>query len=127
MLATAIALLANAALPAQDAVDASTFKDHLLTSPGTLVDVRAPEEWKEGVIAGALLLDFHDDGFAKRIAAVDREQPAYIYCAVGGRSHLAAVQLRKLGHQHVVELDGGIEAWLGAGYPVVPPGSTGKR
>jgi rhodanese-related sulfurtransferase len=79
------------------------------------------------VIDGALLIDFHGDDFFKRIAALDRERPVYLYCAVGGRSHLAAVQLLKLGHAQVVDLDGGIEAWVEAGYPVVLPGKTGNR
>lgn len=120
------ALLSCAPVNGQEAVGATTFKEMIASAPGTLVDVRTPDEWKGGVIAGAVLIDFHADGFKERMAALDRNVPVYIYCAVGGRSHLAALQLQKLGHSNVIDLDGGMEAWQEAGYAVVPPGRTGK-
>ena len=103
------------------------FKSRLATAPGTLVDVRTPEEWKDGVIEGALLIDFHSADFASTIKNVDASKPVYLYCAAGGRSYKAAQLLGKEGYTHVVELDGGMGAWKEAGHTTVPPGSTSKR
>jgi rhodanese-related sulfurtransferase len=103
------------------------FAERLSKAPGTLVDVRTPEEWSEGIIANAVLIDFNGDGFATSIQQVDRTRPVYLYCAVGGRSYRAAQFLLKAGYTAVVELDGGMDAWREAGRAVVPPGSTSNR
>lgn len=103
------------------------FKARMSNVPGTLVDVRTPEEWNEGVIAGARLIDFHGAEFSSTIKQVDAARPVYLYCAAGGRSYKAAQLLENAGYSNVVELDGGMGAWKEAGYATVPPGSTSKR
>jgi rhodanese-related sulfurtransferase len=91
-----------------DVLDPAQFKAQLTSAPGTLVDVRTPDECAEGIIA-------------------DATKPVYLYCAAGGRSYKAAQYLLKNGYTYVVELNGGMQAWLEAGQTVVPPGKASNR
>jgi len=83
-----------------------------------LVDVRTPEEFQNGYIAGAINLNIQDADFAKKISQLDKKHPVMVYCALGGRSAKAASQLSKLGFQTVYDLKGGITDWKAAGKAV---------
>jgi rhodanese-related sulfurtransferase len=80
-----------------------------------LVDVRTPEEFQSGYIAGAVNLNIQDAGFANKIARLDKNRPVMVYCAVGGRSAKAATQFSKLGFPKVYDLKGGMTDWKAAG------------
>ena len=112
---------------ASEVIAPGEFAQRMREAPGTLVDVRTPDEWSGGIIEGAVLIDFNGEGFATAIKEVDATRPVYLYCAVGGRSYRAAQLLVKAGHPMVVELDGGMDAWLEAGGATVPPGNASKR
>jgi phage shock protein E len=86
-----------------------------------LVDVRTPGEWNEGIIEGALLIDFQQADFKKKIEKLDRSKPVYVYCAVGGRSGNASRLMQEMGFKEVNDLKGGMGAWSGAKKPVVRP------
>jgi rhodanese-related sulfurtransferase len=81
--------------------------------------VRTPEEWAQGIIKGAVKMNFYDADFSKQIETLDKTQPIYVYCKAGGRSGKTAKQLEKLGFTKVYDLDGGIGAWDEAGYKKV--------
>lgn len=77
-----------------------------------LVDVRTAEEYAEGTIAGATLIDFKQSGFAERAEkALDKERPVAVFCRSGRRSANAAEILTEKGFKTVVNLKGGILAW----------------
>jgi rhodanese-related sulfurtransferase len=89
-----------------------------------VVDLREEAERRStGAIAGAVhvprgLLEFKADPTAGTHAGdLDPRRRTILYCAVGGRSALAAVSLAALGYHDVAHLDGGFEAWLDAGRP----------
>ena len=86
-----------------------------------LVDVRTPEEFEEGHLKGALLIDVSEDDFAESIESLDKEKPVYVYCRSGKRSSKAAGIMKEKGFKQVFNLDGGIEGWEEAGKPVVRP------
>ena len=86
-----------------------------------LLDVRTPEEYNGGFIAGARNLDYFGSGFEKELLAFDKEKPVYVYCASGGRSEAAAEDLIKNGLKQVYNLAGGIEAWRTQQLPVIQP------
>jgi rhodanese-related sulfurtransferase len=48
----------------------------------------------------------------------DKNAPIVLYCGGGFRSALAAANLRKMGYENVLSMDGGIRAWREAGYPL---------
>lgn len=48
----------------------------------------------------------------------DAEAEIVVYCSSGSRSCLVADNLQKMGYHHVLSLQGGLRAWLEAGYPL---------
>ena len=77
-----------------------------------LVDVRTPEEFADGHIAGAVNIDWCDSTFARQAATeLDKSKTLALYCKAGRRSHAAAGKLYSMGYENIVELSGGIEAW----------------
>ena len=101
-------------------LDAKTFSEKLKSTPNAvLLDVRTPGEFSKEYIEGALLADWNSDGFQRRIDAIDKNAPVFVYCLSGGRSSSAAAAMRKQGYKEVYELQGGIMKWKSAGLPVV--------
>lgn len=87
--------------------------------PGlALLDVRTPEEFDAGHLAGATNVDFYAAEFTAQLDALDKEQPYFVYCRSGNRSAQTIEIMRDLGFSEVYELEGGILSWLGAGLPV---------
>ena len=78
-----------------------------------LLDVRTPEEFAEGHIAGAVLLPY--DQVEQKAAGMlpEKEKPIIVYCRSGRRSAIAADALRGLGYKDVQDF-GGISRWQGA-------------
>lgn len=83
-----------------------------------LVDVRTPEEFAQGHLAGAALVDFKSPAFADQIAKLPRDAKILIYCRSGHRSGLAIRQMQSMGFKDVRDIAGGINAWMSAGLPV---------
>ena len=83
-----------------------------------LVDVRTKEEYEEGHISNALLIDYYSYNFEEQaIAKLSKEKTVAVYCRSGRRSASAAQKLVKLGYE-VINLDGGILAWERAKMPI---------
>jgi rhodanese-related sulfurtransferase/rubrerythrin len=77
----------------------------------TILDVRQPSEYEEAHIPGATLIplpNLHDS-----LNELDPEKPTIAYCAIGGRSRVAAQLLSGLGFKKIYNLKGGIKAWQG--------------
>ncbi|HSP30296.1 MAG TPA: rhodanese-like domain-containing protein [Ilumatobacteraceae bacterium] len=88
--------------------------------PANLVvlDVRTPEEFAEGHLDGAVLVDFYDADFAEQLATLDTDVPYLVYCRSGNRSGQAMGVMEQLGFSSAADVDGGIVAWSAAGLPV---------
>lgn len=84
-----------------------------------VLDVRTPEEFAEGHIENAVMLDFYRDDFADRLAELDPTTPYVLYCRSGNRSGRTLQMMADLGFDTVYNVDGGIISWLDAGLPVV--------
>jgi phage shock protein E len=50
---------------------------------------------------------------------VDKSAPLYIYCRSGRMSALATPDLQRLGYTNIVDLRGGMQAWVDAGFALV--------
>lgn len=83
-----------------------------------ILDVRTPEEFAEGHLDGAVMLDFYRDDFADQLAGLDPDVPYLIYCRSGNRSGQTATIMEQLGFGDVADIDGGIVAWTAAELPV---------
>ena len=82
-----------------------------LSSENLLIDVRTPEELKEGHIEGALNISVLSGDFKKKINELPKEAPVYIYCRSGKRSKKAAIQKDSLGFKKIFDIEGGYIAW----------------
>lgn len=82
-----------------------------------VMDVRTPEEYAEGHISGAVLLDVKDtEGFEKGLSEMSSEKTYYVYCRSGRRSLDAAGKIKARGFK-VVNMEGGFLAWCEADLP----------
>ena len=81
----------------------------------TVIDVRTPEEYDEGHVEGAELIDIQGDSFDEQIAALDPDGDYVVYCRSGNRSAQAAERMSAAG---LDVLDGGgLDSMLAAGWP----------
>jgi len=85
--------------------------------PFVVLDVRTPEEFAEGHIAGAKLIPVKE--LENRLAEVPNDRQVYVYCRSGVRSVQASEILASAGYTHIENIEGGIKAWQASGYPVV--------
>jgi rhodanese-related sulfurtransferase len=100
-----------------------------LEAGAVVVDVREREELAEvGVIPGAVhvprgVLEFvADPASPLHDHRLDPTRAVVLYCAVGGRSALAADTLRALGYEDVAHLAGGVGEWAASGRPLAAYG-----
>ena len=75
-----------------------------------LVDVRTPEEYREGHIPGAILLPVSDIEAKAESELPDKSAAYIVYCRSGSRSAAAASQLVEMGYENIYDL-GGINDW----------------
>lgn len=83
-----------------------------------VLDVRTPEEFKSGHIAGAKNLDFMAPDFKQKLAELDKSKEYCVHCQAGGRSSKAVKEMQKQGFTNVEHMNGGMNAWAGAGKPM---------
>lgn len=100
-------------------IPATEFEKGLQANGAQLVDVRTPDEFNEKHLTQAQNININDAEFEKRMSALDKTKPLYLYCLSGARSGRAGDWAVKNGFKEVYNLDGGITAWLGQKYPVV--------
>ena len=82
-----------------------------------IVDVRRPDEFSEGHIAGAVnvpneAIQAAEDASELAEDLPDKEQMLFIYCRTGRRSKEASQKLADFGYRNVYEF-GGINTWEG--------------
>ena len=83
-----------------------------------ILDVRKADEFAEGHIKGAILIDqFQSDFMEQAKAKLPKDKTIAIYCRSGRRSANAAGRLADVGYK-CVNLKGGILAWKEANMPV---------
>lgn len=82
-----------------------------------IIDVRRPDEYAAGHIAKAINLDYEAGVLKARFPKLNKNATYAIYCHSGRRSGLALAEMKAAGFTKVYNLDGGVIAWAGAGYP----------
>lgn len=87
-----------------------------------LVDVRSPNEHNDGFIPGTdANIDFREMQARHRELEVNPDEHIVVYCQTGHRSNIAAETLMGLGYRHVYNVEGSMNAWEEAGYPIEHP------
>ncbi|HUE26228.1 MAG TPA: rhodanese-like domain-containing protein [Solirubrobacteraceae bacterium] len=84
-----------------------------------LIDVREPDEYERGRIAGARLLPLGD--LVAQAETIDRDRPIVFYCRSGSRSAMATEAFRGAGFD-AHNMTGGLLDWDTAGLPLEPEG-----
>ena len=80
-----------------------------------LVDVRTPQEFNSGHIAGAVNIPLQELG--QRASEIPQDEPVVVYCRSGNRSSTAAKMLKNAGYDQVYDL-GGVIDWQAQGLPL---------
>ena len=84
-----------------------------------VVDVRAPSEYAQGHVPGAI--NVPHDQIAAHLAELPKDKDVVLYCRSGRRSALAAEALRASGYSRLLQLEGDMSGWLDQGRPVEKP------
>jgi rhodanese-related sulfurtransferase/rubrerythrin len=93
-------------------MDTAQAKAFISTQPSektTILDVRQPSEYETSHIPGAVLIPLSE--LSDRLEELDPDKSTLVYCAIGGRSRVAAQMLAGKGFKKVINVSGGIKAW----------------
>ncbi len=91
-------------------ITAEHFKS-LMGEEVIILDVRTPEECKNGMIEGAININFNAPDFESKTEALDKNKTVLVYCAAGGRSGRAKNLLHANNFKAVYNLKGGYSQW----------------
>ena len=87
-----------------------------------LIDVRSPDEHQGGFIPGTdFNIDFRDMKTRHQELGAELDNHIVVYCQSGHRSNIAAETLMSLGYKNVYNVEGSMNAWEGAKYPIEHP------
>lgn len=86
-----------------------------------LLDVRTPTEFREvhASVACNQPLDALDPRLFMQTRNVSTARPLYVICKSGARGAKAQQRFVECGFENVINVEGGTEAWVAAGLPVV--------
>lgn len=100
-----------------ESVSASEAKDRFNKGRLYLVDTRLKSEWDSGHIQGSIHVPAPD--VRHKFNQLEGEKPVAFICNSGNRSLLAAsMMLNSSRFKNVINVIGGMTAWLSLGYPV---------
>ena len=94
-----------------DADQARNYMENRDSDELTILDVRQPNEYESGHISGSKLIPLPD--LTERLHEIDPKKPTVVYCAIGGRSRIAAQMLAGNGFENVYNISGGFKTWKG--------------
>ena len=94
-----------------DAEEARAYISKHQEGTYAIIDVRQQWEYEKEHIPGSRLIPLTQ--LPEKFGEIGPEKPTIVYCAVGGRSRIAAQLLAGQGVKEVYNLTGGIKAWKG--------------
>lgn len=98
-------------------VSVSVAKTMIDSNPDLVIlDVRYRYEYDDGHLRNAILIPLGE--LESRLDELDKEKETLVYCRSGGRSASASGILDANGFTSVYNMQGGILAWINAGYPI---------
>ena len=99
-------------------VDVGEARDLIADEADLVVlDVRTVSEYESGHLEGAINIPVEVLG--GRLSELNTDDELLVYCRTGNRSTTAVGILRENGYDRVYHMDGGITAWMSAGFPTV--------
>ncbi len=92
-------------------LNAADFKTAIADKNVQLIDVRTAQEFQQGTIGNAKLIDIYSRDFEQQIEKLDKTRPVAVFCHSGARSLHAAKVLANKGFSEIYNLRGGIVTW----------------
>ena len=89
------------------------------TADSIMIDVRTPEEFESGHLAGALNINWEGAEFMQAVDALDKSANYAIYCRSGNRSAQAIDMMASMGFTNLTNLGSVDEAAKATGIAVV--------
>jgi phage shock protein E len=83
---------------------ASSIVKQKLEAGAIIVDVRTPDEFRDGAYPGAKNIPLGDLG--SRMGEIPKDKPVILYCASGARSSSAARAMKQAGYADVINAGG---------------------
>ncbi|MFC1904998.1 rhodanese-like domain-containing protein [Chloroflexota bacterium] len=83
-----------------------------------IIDVRTPEEFADGHIENAIIVDFRSESFKDSINKLDKSKTYLVYCRTANRSRSAVNIMEELDFKNIYHMLGGITQWEAAGFPI---------
>jgi len=77
-----------------------------------VLDVRTPEEFKEGHIKGAVNIDIRQEDAFRKIDKLDRKAKYLVYCRTNHRSGIAVDHMIQSGFMNVYQMIDGFPGWV---------------
>ena len=89
-------------------VAAQDWEAWIDSTGGTVLDIREPFEWEQGVLPDATLMSMGE--IPERMGELDNDQALLVVCRSGGRSQQVAAYLMMNGFSKVANMTGGMHA-----------------
>jgi rhodanese-related sulfurtransferase len=100
-------------------LNADGFASDIKSTGVVVLDVRTAGEFASGHIENAINIDVESGSFDSEIAKLDKSVEYAVYCHSGRRSGIATEKMAKAGFTKISNLEGGIQAWMASGFPLV--------
>ena len=89
-----------------------------------ILDVRTPEEFKDGHIQGAINVDYNSGNFRGSLHDLDKNKTYLVYCRTGRRTTAAVELMVQQGFKRIYRIAGDIMRWRSEGLPLTKGPST---
>lgn len=110
-------LFGSAPADGNAAVSVEEARQKLDAHEALMIDVRERDEWQAGHVKGAQHIPLGELG--TRLDEIPRDREILLFCRSGNRSGKATQLLQAQGFAQARNVEGGIIAWTGRGFPVV--------
>jgi len=94
------------------------IKANATDSSFVILDVRTPEEFDSGHLAGAVNVDFRSSNFAAKLDSLPNSGTYLVYCRTGHRSANALNLMKEKRFEKAFNMLGGITRWREEGRPI---------
>ena len=105
---------------------ATLMKENGANPEFVVLDVRTPEEYRDGHLEGAVMIDFRSNKFKEELQTLDRGKTYLVYCRTGRRSGSAVPMMEEMGFRKIYHLSDGIKGWKEKGFPTTKNQERGR-
>jgi rhodanese-related sulfurtransferase len=123
VLVTLIAVFSTITFAQGQQIKQITSKEaaNMLKSDKNLVvlDVRTPEEFKDGHIKGAINIDIRQPDAFVKIDKLNRNSRYIVHCRTNHRSQVAVDHMMKNGFKTIIQIMDGFNGWSQNNLPIV--------